>query len=105
MVHSQKRTKQKCLLELSHLLKDMKKKYIIVVVIVTILSLCYWYFLYVFCSIYRNNQISWIQSSLISIFINIIIPFMLCFIITAVRKISSNAKMACSSKRDIAYTR
>ena len=53
-----KRIQQKtnCLLELSHLVKDMKKKYIIVVVIVTILSLCYWYFLYVFCSIYRNNQ-------------------------------------------------
>lgn len=80
--------KMDCLIELAHLMEDMKRKYLIVLVIISILSLFYWYFLFVFCSIYRNNQISWIQSSLISIFINVIIPIVLCFIISAIRILS-----------------
>lgn len=77
-----------CLVELAHLMEDMKRKYLIVLIIISILSVFYWYFLFVFCSIYRNNQISWIQSSLISIFINVIIPIVLCCIISSIRILS-----------------
>lgn len=43
--------KMDCLIELAHLMEDMKRKYLIVLVIISILSLFYWYFLFVFCSI------------------------------------------------------
>ena len=69
------------------LVNDMRKKFIIIIIIVIILMMIYWYFITVFCFIYQNNQISWIESSLFSIGLNIIIPIILCFLIAVLRKI------------------
>lgn len=60
----------------------MKRKYYIAIVIICIMNIIYWYFLFIFCCIYRNNQLSWVQSTLISIFFNMIIPVVICQIIT-----------------------
>ena len=71
-----------------NLVNEMRKKYFAVISLIMLLTLVYWYFLFIFCSVYRNNQVSWIQSSLISIFINIIIPIVLCLIIALIRAIA-----------------
>lgn len=71
-----------------NLVNEMRKKYYIVISLIIVLTLVYWYFLFIFCSVYKNNQVSWIQSSLISIFINIIIPIVLCLIIALIRAIA-----------------
>ena len=68
-----------------NLVYDMKRKYYIAIILICIINVVYWYFLLIFCSIYKNNQLSWIQSTLISICFNMIIPVVTCFIIASLR--------------------
>ena len=77
-----------CFVELAHLLIEVKKKYIITLVIISTITIVYWYYLFIFCSVYHSNQISWIQSSLISIIINSIFPILVCLVIGVLRKLS-----------------
>ena len=77
-----------CFVELAHFLIEVKKKYIITLVIISIITIVYWYYLFIFCSVYHSNQISWIQSSLISIVINSIFPILVCLVIGVLRKLS-----------------
>ena len=71
-----------------NLVKDIKRKYIILLVIIFVMTMIYWYFLFIFCTVYKNNQLSWVQSSLISIFINILIPLVICLIVAVIRAIA-----------------
>lgn len=69
------------------LVSEMKKRMIIVGVAVFLFNIVFWYFLFIFCTIYQNNQIGWIESAFISIAINMLIPMYICFIIAVLRYI------------------
>ena len=70
------------------LVSDMKTKYFIVLVIVIGSCIGYWYFIYIFCYIYKSNQVSWIESSLFSILFNIILPLFICMVVAILRIVS-----------------
>ena len=53
-----------------------------------ILLLFFLYFNTAFCAVYPNNQIYWVYASLQSILINLILPFIFCFIASVMRYIS-----------------
>ena len=55
------------------------------IVVIVISSILYIYFLISFCSVYKSTQLSWIQSTLISIAGNIIIYFIICLCISGFR--------------------
>lgn len=67
-------------IKLYKLMKSFKKRIAILLIIIVILSAIFWYFLVIFCRLYKNTQIYWILSTLLSITLNIIIPIILCFI-------------------------
>ena len=76
--------KDKCL-KISNFVRKMKRKLYILFILLIIFSVIFFYFLFVFCFVYQNNQVSWIESSLISIVANILLYFILCLIITTLR--------------------
>ena len=76
------------------LISDMKKKYFLVIFIVIVASITYWYFLFIFCEVYKSNQLSWIQSSLFSILFDIILPIAICFAIAIIRIIALRGKLS-----------
>ena len=76
------------------LVSDMKKKYYIVITLVVILSFVYWYFLFIFCYLYQSNQLSWIQSSLFSILLNILLPIVICLIVATMRIAALRGKIS-----------
>ena len=67
------------------LIKSYKKRVIIVFIIIIVLTLIFGYFLIIFCNIYTKSQMSWIQSSIVSIGINCMFPVILCIIIVIFR--------------------
>ena len=77
-------SKDKCI-KISNFVRKMKKKLYILFILLIIFSVIFFYFLFVFCFVYQNNQVSWIESSLISIVANILLYFILCLIITTLR--------------------
>ena len=79
-------------IRLKNLIFEIKKKFYIIIVIMIIFGFIFWYFIFIFCDIFKNNQMSWILSTCISFIINIIIPFCLCFIITLLRFIALKIK-------------
>ena len=56
---------------------EIKKKFVLIILFILISSLLFWYFLFIFCFIYLNNVISWIESTAISIILNIIFPLII----------------------------
>ena len=78
--------------KLTRLICIIRFKYFFILFFIIVLSIIYWYFLFIFCKIFQNNQISWIQSTAISIGINILFYIIMCFIITCLRFISLKYK-------------
>ena len=76
------------------LVGDMKKKFYIVIAIVILLTFVYWYFLFIFCYVYQSNQLSWIQSSLFSILLNILLPIAICLIVAVMRIAALRGKIS-----------
>lgn len=62
------------------LIKSYKVKLLVLVIIIVALDLIFWYFISIFCTIFESNQITWIESSLISIFIYCLITLFFCFL-------------------------
>ena len=79
-------------IRLKNIIFEIKKKFYIIIVIIIVFSFIFWYFLFIFCDIFKNNQMSWILSTVISFVINIIIPFSICIIITILRFIALKIK-------------
>ena len=74
--------------EFSKYITMIKIKYIMLILVIVISSILYIYFLISFCSVYKSTQLSWIQSTLISIAGNIIIYFIICLCISGCRFIA-----------------
>jgi hypothetical protein len=73
---------------MKNLIFSIKKKFIITIVLIIILNFVFGYFLFIFCCIFENNQLSWVLTTFISIFINFVIPIVICLLITVMRFIS-----------------
>jgi hypothetical protein len=71
---------------------EIKKKFVLIILFILISSLLFWYFLFIFCFIYLNNVISWIESTAISIILNIIFPLIICIIISSLRFLAIKLK-------------
>lgn len=63
----------------------IKIKIIILFTLIISMSIIFLYFLNTFCYIYKSNQISWVQSTLLSIAGNIIIYLIICLLLTIIR--------------------
>lgn len=66
-------------------INSLKKKLILLFIIMIIFSFIFLYFLLSFCKIYKNSQMSWIESTLISICANLILYCLLCLILAGFR--------------------
>ena len=75
-------------IRLKNFIFEIKRKFWIIIITIIILSFFIWYFLFIFCYLYKNNQVSWLQSTLISMIINFIFPIIICIIIGIIRFIS-----------------
>ena len=71
-----------------NILKNIKIKFIILFIFTFILLIFYWYTLTIFCSVYENTQITFIKDSLLSLLLNILYPFVIYLIPSALRIIS-----------------
>ena len=70
---------------LCKLIKSYKKKLLILLIIIVLLDIVFWYFISIFCTIFNNNQRTWIESSFISIGIYFILTLFFCFLGTILR--------------------
>lgn len=63
----------------------LKQRMFLFILLVLVLSIIFWYFFIIFCNIYQNNQLSLIESSLISLIISIIFVYALSFFFGLIR--------------------
>ena len=71
----------------------MKKEFIAFIIFTFCLEILFWYYLSCFCNVYKNTQIDWLKSSLITIFIIEILPFFLVLLITILRFVGMKFKL------------
>ena len=79
-------------LHVSKFILSIKKRLIILLIIIFLFSLVFWYFIIIFCNMYSFNQISLLEATLISIVINCILFFILCFISGLIRYVGLKCK-------------
>ena len=91
------------LLKLRELIKTLKIKLMILLIIILVFSIAFLYFLLTFCSIYYNTQLSWIQSTLLSIASNIILYFTLCLISRHLDSFLLNPRKSTCLKSDSSF--
>ena len=82
------RTDKKYLIQMKNLIFSIKKKFIITIILIIVLNFAFGYFLFIFCNVFENNQLSWVLTTIISIIINFIFPVLICLIIAVMRFIS-----------------
>lgn len=71
--------------DLKYEISSMKLRYNILISVMIIISWAYWYYIYIFCCVYKNNQISWLEATLFSVALNIVIPAVVCFLAAILR--------------------
>ena len=67
------------------IIKTMRLKYIVFMVVDLILMLLFWYYCCAFCNCYPNTTMSWLYSSIVTWVVILLFPFLLCFIVAALR--------------------
>ena len=80
------------MIKLKKLLKREKIKYLIICITMIIIIGFEWYFCIAFCSVYKGYQISWVESSILTLAINLILSFLLLLIASLFRKLSCKFK-------------
>jgi hypothetical protein len=71
----------------------MKKEFIFFIILTFTFELFFWYYLICFCNVYKNTQIDWLKSSLITIFVIEILPFFLVLLIAILRFVGMKFKL------------
>ncbi len=71
----------------------MKKEFIFFIILTFLFELFFWYYLICFCNVYKNTQIDWLKSSLITIFVIEILPFFLVLLIAILRFVGMKFKL------------
>ena len=67
--------------------------WIIITIVDFVLCIIFWYFLFVFCTVYKNNQSSLIISTVISIVFNILLTVVICIFVCTGRFLGIKHKM------------
>ena len=67
------------------IIKTMRLKYIVFMVVDLILMLLFWYYCCAFCNCYPNTTMSWLYSSIVTWVVILLFPFLLCFLVAALR--------------------
>ena len=70
------------------ILKDLKIKITIFFILSFFLLIFYYYYCGCFCAVYHNNQLFWLYGTLISLSLNLILPFFACLISSILRYIA-----------------
>lgn len=73
---------------LTRLYFKMRLKLIFITILIFFLMFLYWYFLTIFCEIYKHNQLQLIMSTSITLFLSVVIQGFICFIIASFRFMS-----------------
>ena len=66
--------------DMYNVIRSIKTRIFILFTIIFIFLFLFWYFLAIFCRLYMNSQIFWLQATLISICFNFIIPIISCLL-------------------------
>ena len=78
-----------------HLFKYFRNKLCLDFCLMIIWMIVEWYIITAFCSVYKNSQIEFFITIIMSFGISIIIPFIYCFFLTILRKIAISGNSKC----------
>ena len=73
---------------------DVKLKHSLLFVIFIIGNIACWYYITIFCTVFPNTQIAWLESSGITIGISLIFPVLLSLPIAILRTIAMKSKIS-----------
>ena len=87
--------KKEIICEVKRIMRNYKIKVIIFYIIEFVCMIFFWYYVTIFCNIYKKTQLSWLLDCLITIIIRIIIDFLLNMILALLYKLSIGLKSNC----------
>ena len=87
--------KKEIIFEVNRIMKNYKIKIIIFYIIEFACMIFFWYYVTIFCNIYKKTQLSWLIDCLITIIVGILIDFLLNIILALLYKISIVVKSNC----------
>ena len=87
--------KKEIICEVKRIMKNYKIKLIIFYIIEFSCMIFFWYYVTIFCNIYKKTQLSWLIDSLLTIIIRILIDLLLNFILALLYKLSICLKNNC----------
>ena len=90
--------KKEIINEVKRIMKNYKIKIIIFYIIEFICMMFFWYYVTIFCNIYKKTQLSWLLDCALTIIIRIIIDFVLNLILALLYRLSIGVKSNCFYK-------
>ena len=87
--------KKEIICEVKKIMRNYKIKVIIFYIIEFLCMIFFWYYVTIFCNVYKKTILSWLIDCLITIIIRIIIDFLLNIILALLYKISISLKSKC----------
>ena len=95
--------KKEIICEVKRIMRNYKIKVIIFYIIEFVCMIFFWYYVTIFCNIYKKTQISWLIDCLITIIFRIIIDFIVNLILALLYKSSIALKSNCLYKTIIFF--
>ena len=87
--------KKEIICEVKRIMRNYKIKVIIFYIIEFVCMIFFWYYVTIFCNIYKKTQLSWLLDCAITIIIRIVIDFLLNMILALLYKLSIGLKNNC----------
>ena len=76
-------TKNKIINEIERIYKKLKIKIAIFIVMEFLLMIFFWYYVSLFCAVYKETQESWLIDSLLSLLYSIFVKFAICLMLSS----------------------
>ena len=86
------------------IISSLKKKIIAFLIVNGIVTAFFWYYVSAFCYCYQNTQMNWFYGGLITLMVVLLLPFLVCFIGTALRVFGLRCKFEAAYKLSICLT-
>jgi hypothetical protein len=87
--------KKEIISEVKRIMRNAKIKIIIFYIVEFVCMIFFWYYVTIFCNVYKKTQLSWLLDCVITIIIRIIIDFVLNLILALFYKVSIGLKSNC----------
>ena len=87
--------KKEIVLEVKRIMRNYKIKIIIFYIIEFVCMIFFWYYVTIFCNIYKKTQLSWLIDSILTIIIRIIIDFFSNMLLALLYRCSIGFKINC----------